>query len=158
MTEGGTTIELSLLAKHDFDLRGKLGRLLRDKFKFSSPGGIAKAYESLFVDTRRDKKVEAFSFIGEDPKLIFLQQFRHLIVHKAGVVDERFKELPSVTREIGERIIVDEKAAAGAINTAIDAGVALMQRVNDELSHLDSRRQKSAIQTVARIKEHKHEA
>ncbi len=41
-------VEVGLLARHGFDLRGKLGTLLAEKFDFTSASGIQKAYKAAF--------------------------------------------------------------------------------------------------------------
>jgi hypothetical protein len=71
-----------LAAKYNFDLRGCLGSVLKSKFDFTSFDGIAEAYLKAFGECKELQE------LGKDLKR--LEQVRHLIVHRGGLVDEKF--------------------------------------------------------------------
>jgi hypothetical protein len=78
-------ISVGLLARHGFDLRDKLGFLLSDKFDFTGVSGIRTAYVSAFG------KASVFDTMFNGQNIATLEATRHLIVHRAGFVDEEYK-------------------------------------------------------------------
>lgn len=79
-------ISVGLLARCGFDLRFCLGTLLADKYEFTGLPGMRAAYFSAFADDTRLKS------IFNKPILNELEATRHLIAHRAGIVDEEFRK------------------------------------------------------------------
>lgn len=80
-------IEVGLAARYGFDLRRHLGTILKSKFDFRSCDGIQSAYK------------QAFGNCGKPPEwatLKELEQVRHLIVHRGGVVDSKFAKVTNL--------------------------------------------------------------
>src|SRR5262249_32108698 len=81
----GKGIAVWQLAKYGFDLRGCMGRVLKPKFDLTSLSNIKKAYFSAF---EKSKQIDAL-FTAQDLNL--LEASRHVIVHRAGIVDGEFE-------------------------------------------------------------------
>ncbi len=110
----GKYISISLLGKYGFNLNNKLGDILSCKYDFTSCAGIKKA----FIDLDKSKK-DTFQFLN-DKYLFHLELIRNLIVHKAGIVDDRFKnKINSCSQSTGERILVSKTDFGNYENTAI---------------------------------------
>jgi hypothetical protein len=84
-------IEVGLAARHGFDLRRCLGTLLKSKFDFTSFEGIEAAYKQAFGTD----ELQGFQDLKE------LEQVRHLIVHRGGVVDEKFLRVTNLKARRG---------------------------------------------------------
>jgi hypothetical protein len=78
-------IEVGLAARYGFDLRRRLGTVLKAKFDFSSIDGIQAAYKQAFGTCGG---LEGFHDV-----LMELEQVRHLIVHRGGVADAKFAKI-----------------------------------------------------------------
>jgi hypothetical protein len=124
-------VPLSQLLKYRFDIRGKMGSILRDQFVFGSLAEIRNAYLAAF-DKRSARLVE--TAISDD-SLDALHIVRNLLVHRAGVVDEEylklfisFKNIPIA--EIDERIVLDGEAVVGLVNPVVQKGLSLIRAVD----------------------------
>ncbi len=114
------TVEVGLLAKYGFDLRGRLGTILHDKFHFSSIEGISKAYRAAFPND------SALLTIFENDDLKSAEQVRHLITHKAGVIDEKYKKRTSCDQNTGEELILSGSQVSRFGQAIIDTGHRLL--------------------------------
>ncbi len=98
--EGITQKQVSVdaLFKHNFDLSNVMGTVLKSKFDFSSVHGIEKAFRCII----------RFDAWTDDEKriLILLEKSRHLIQHRAGIVDAKFLELTGTAANLGEPLVV----------------------------------------------------
>lgn len=92
----GLHIPVGLAAKYQFDLRRRLGTLLKPKFDFTSVDGIAKAYQKAFGEF---PALEDLS--GE---LNELEHTRNLIVHRGGIVDEKFLRATNLKARQGKKL------------------------------------------------------
>ena len=121
-----------------FDLRGKLGTILKSdqQFVFRTYQGIASAYGKAFG------KVSHVLDMGKDRSLFDLAQTRNAIVHSAQLVDEQFRQTMcqnySLYPEfddlhINDPIIIDGAIVARLIGNAIDAIANLLKDVESEL-------------------------
>jgi hypothetical protein len=121
-------VPVSLLAKYGFNLRKKLGTVLRTKFDFTSVAGIRQAYKAAFADH------ETLARILVDPKLMHLEATRHLIVHRGGLVDEEFIRRTGSTFPIGQAIPLDEEEIASLLDAMKTAGCGLLAFVDECLT------------------------
>lgn len=126
---GQRQVELNLLAKYDFDLRSCLGTLLRKKFSFKTVDGIMGAYSvalevpSLFENPKELKRVEAS---------------RHVIVHRAGVIDEEGADRLSLPSElVGTPLPVSYKDGARIAEQVDREGSRMFELVALKLQELD---------------------
>lgn len=111
----GKSIQISLLAKYDFQVKQQLGTILSQKFDFTSLYGIKDSFEKLFQNEKLD-----FEHVKNDD-LFELEILRHLIVHKAGKVDEDYLKKTKINKEkkIDDLIELDELTLTLYINSAI---------------------------------------
>lgn len=79
-------ISIDVLRKYGFDLRCHMGSVLKSKFTFSDLNDLRRAYAAAFG---KDKALEG---IFDADELRLLVAVRNLLVHRAGIVDARFKE------------------------------------------------------------------
>jgi hypothetical protein len=116
------------LAQYNFDLRSGMGSILSQKFKFSTLSGILEAYREVFG---ANKAVEG-NF--DKPGLKYLECLRHLIVHRAGVVDEVFLRRTKTTKvQLGQRHPVTDQNVSDWLDDAFAAGEAILTCVEDWL-------------------------
>jgi hypothetical protein len=120
-------ISVGLLAKHNFDLRGKLGSLLAEKFDFTGVSGIRTAYVSAFG------KIAPFDTIFDEQNLATLEATRHLIVHRAGFVDDEYKRRTKDSSSIGNQIRLDGQRVCELVNSSIAVYCKLIKHVDDWL-------------------------
>ena len=121
-------VPVGLLAKHGFDLRKKLGTVLKAKFDFTSVAGIRDAHKAAFGDR------EALTRTLGDPKLSRLEATRHLIVHRSGVVDEEYIRRTNSTLSIGQALPLEEGEIADMVEATILAGCGLLAFVDECLT------------------------
>jgi hypothetical protein len=126
-------ISVSLLAKYQFDLRNHLGTLLKPKFDLTSLKNIREAYEAAL-----GKSPEvAGLFAGEDLNL--LEICRHVIVHRAGIIDAEFSKRTrrmSFKVSEGQPLPLNGKLVSTLANAAIMAGCNLLALVDCRLTAL----------------------
>ncbi len=83
---GRRTIDIAIFAKHDFNLRDKLGTVLAPKVSFKTVDGISSAYKAAFGF---DQKHPAPTFLDRK-SLEPIEAMRHVIVHRGGVMDAQY--------------------------------------------------------------------
>jgi hypothetical protein len=122
----GQTLRIGLVAKYGFDLRHCLGTLLKSRFDFTSVGGILKAYDRTFGACQ---KLEALQ-----GNLKELEQIRNLIVHRGGVVDDRFLTLTKIRAKRGTELVIKLSQITNYLVAATLGAVALL-KLADEWDH-----------------------
>jgi hypothetical protein len=114
-------VHLRDLSRHDFDIRPCLGEILAAKFDFTKLSGIRRAYQALFPN---DTQIRDALKVKD---LQLLQGYRHSIVHKGGIVDDRFRETTGLTGCIkGQFIPQQEDIVVRLIGSAFHAGEQLL--------------------------------
>lgn len=113
-------IQVGLLARYDFDISRKVGTLLVSKFKFSNVAGMKDAYDAAFGTT------PPLHSVFDSTELVILEKYRHLILHKASKIDQKFKDEMACEQDVGEELIADSKTVASLIQNAISAGTQLI--------------------------------
>jgi hypothetical protein len=125
-------VDLNFLHKHRYDVSEVMGTLLKTRYEFSRIEKIREAYKDAFwcefpdVDT----------MVGDT--LYALACTRNLLVHKAGIVDEKFlrntKRIGIFTGAVvGEELFIDGKLVAKFIVDTLTSGIALVRAVDDWL-------------------------
>ena len=123
----GKLVSISFLGKYGFNINGKLGEILVNKYDFTSCSGIRKAFAD-FDKTKKDQ----FEFLN-DQFLFQLEILRNLIVHKAGLIDDVYLNRCSIPNQtIGKRVIIDIEAYSNLENAVILAMVSLL-KICDQL-------------------------
>jgi hypothetical protein len=118
---------VGLAARHGFDLRHCLGTVLKSKFDFTSVSGIQKAYK-VFVPN--DEFIER---LLADPELGELEATRHVIVHRAGKVDEEYRRRTKSKLPVGTVASFSREQSAWFCHKSAYAGAGLLSFVNDWL-------------------------
>jgi len=120
----GRQIGVGLLARYGFDLRDKLGTLLAPKFDFTSVSGIRGAYSAAF-GKQADHEIAL-----TDPPLGLLEATRHLIVHRAGLVDEEYHRRTGDATPIGQVLQLNGFVVSNLANVGVSAGCKLLHAVD----------------------------
>jgi len=106
-----------------------MGSILRDKFAFTTLGGIREAYESAFY-----KKSDDIDEIILSDYFDQLSALRNVIVHKSAIADAEYvrksADIPTLPKfKKGEKIQIDGKMVAdGALRHSEDLCVTLRGR------------------------------
>jgi hypothetical protein len=122
-----SNISISLLGKFQFNVKNHLGSILCEKYDFTGCRGIKKAYEKLFCS-----KNQGFDFLDET-NMILLEKTRHLVVHQAGKIDERFQKETSINQSIGTVLNIELEEVTKYINLIIKNGANLFENVNNKI-------------------------
>jgi hypothetical protein len=124
----GKSISVGLLARHGFDLRCSLGSLLAAKFDFTGVRGIKDAYFAAFGKSAR------LESILSNAELEKLEAIRHLIVHRAGIIDEEFKRRVQMDVVEGEMLVLDDESVHALTDTPLHVGCDLLEFVDERLA------------------------
>jgi hypothetical protein len=114
------SLPLATLGRYQFDVSRCLGTVLKDKFRFGKVEGIRTAYTAAFGE-----KTPCVAALGH-PGLPKLEATRHLIVHRAGRIDEGYARATGSKEPLGSVIHLDGKVVADLICPALDVGYGLL--------------------------------
>lgn len=126
----GKNVSLNFLHQYRYDVSGVMGTLLKSRYDFSRIEKIRLAYKDAFWCDFPDVE----TMIGMD--LYALASVRNLLVHKAGIVDEKFrKNTKSIAMlkgaVVGEELFIDGRMVAKFIDETLTSGIALVRAVDD---------------------------
>lgn len=99
----GKYIKLDYLEKFNYNIRDNVGSILRHYFDFSCLAGITDAYSLAFPRSTTIEKTL------RSETLNILAESRHLIVHKAGIIDERYKRITGTSQKVGTKLEIDKR-------------------------------------------------
>lgn len=113
------------IAAHEFDLKNHMGDILRRRYRFGSLEKIQKAYRIAFFQNKRI--LRPFS----TPYLHTLNQCRNLLVHKGGIIDQKFHEKVRSVPElkdgpVGSILHFDGELVCSLVRAARKASVGLL--------------------------------
>lgn len=116
-------IAISDLVKYGFDIRNKVGNILASKFSFTDFEGIRNAFRVIEPedDLASDTTARA---------LFLLEKTRHLLVHKAGYVDEKFKRETGDSSSLGTRITLTTDRMQEWANAVVEVGTTMIRTVD----------------------------
>ncbi len=120
-------ISVGLLAKYAFDLRNNMGTVMKSRFDFTSVSGIGRAFTSVFGKTKELEEV-----VGNH-HLSALEASRHLIVHRAGIVDDEFRRRTASSAPLGSPFPLEGDTTKTLVNAAAESGVKLLSVCDDWL-------------------------
>ena len=130
------SIPLTVLSEYGYDLRMKMGTLLKqqEKVDFQSLANTNAAYCAIFPE--KAKKI-----FDDNTHLAALEAIRNLYAHRAGMVDEKFKRRISpfpdfAGAEVGQTIVITGSAVSLLIDSALAGGAALLKLMDDELQSI----------------------
>ena len=98
--------------------------LLAPKFDFTSVSGIGTAYEAAFCRSPELSELLAV------PELSHLEATRHLVVHRAGLVDEEYIRRTRESVLVGTQLLLTGARVSELSNAAVAAGVRLLQFID----------------------------
>jgi hypothetical protein len=104
---------------------------LKPKFDPTSLANIRTAYDAAFG------KCKELDAVFEEQKLHLLEATRHVIVHRAGVIDAEFiarTKNMDVTAKEGDTISLNAQSVSALVNAAIKAGNAILEFVDTKLT------------------------
>jgi len=134
VAESVKKIPIQQIHRHRFDLRNRMGTALRGLQRFDRLGGIREAYALAFF-----KKSEEVDEALKDQAFDWLSAVRNLIVHRAGIVDQTYKEksqyltmLPKA--EIGSPILLDGARVTALMMATIVCARKLLVAVDNWVS------------------------
>lgn len=116
------SVSISELAKHGFDIRQKVGSILEAKLVFTDFPSIQKAFRII------DEKA-VVSTSDDERQLFLLEKARHLIVHRAGYVDQKYKSETSTSAAIGSRISIDPAQLTSWFEAVVRTGSSMISLV-----------------------------
>jgi hypothetical protein len=127
------TVQLDLISMHGFDIHGKMGTLLRERFEFSRLEGIREAYCSAF-----DKDAVQIDRALSNTALDSLSAVRNVIVHKDGQADADYAKKAKFLKDIpqaqpGQHVWLDGEIVVGLMKPAIIAANQLLIAVDEWL-------------------------
>jgi hypothetical protein len=128
----GKSISLDRIKLYEFDLREKMGTILRGKYGgLHALSDIKNAYRHAFADD-----ADAIMAAVNHPAIGKLNAVRNLIVHKAGKVDQayvdrtkNFDGLPIAT--LGEALPIDGQFVADLLGSTTSICFALLKSVDE---------------------------
>lgn len=121
-------IPMWMAAKYGFDLRNHIGDMLKPRMDFSDVKEIRKAYSAAFgIGT-------AFDVALADKNLLILETTRHLVVHRGGVVDERYNRAADQNFGINQPLPLDATFISNILGAGIAAGCTLISFVDGWLA------------------------
>jgi hypothetical protein len=99
-------VDLNFIQLHDYDLREKMGTVLKRKFSFDRLEGVREAYACAF--SQKSDRID--ELLGESC-LDELSSLRNVLVHRAGYADETYmrqsKHLDVPKVNLGDKILLD---------------------------------------------------
>lgn len=118
----GKSIEVFLLNKYNYDIQDKMGTILREKYNFSDARDVKKAYDQAFKFDA--SKLNFLSDLHE------LAQCRHLILHRAGIIDNKFIQKVKTNQSIGDYLEMSPSKVVSMNELVIDRGSQLLQAID----------------------------
>ncbi|MCJ7691742.1 MAG: hypothetical protein MUO60_20895 [Clostridiaceae bacterium] len=120
-------ISLDTLVEHSYDISKNMGFILEQNIDFSYLSYIREIYKMLFpLNTTLVNNI--------NNKLLWkINQQRHLLVHKKGIVDKKYSESTDDKTPIGEEIIITPESVKQYLEIIKSTGYEI---VNSALYHL----------------------
>jgi hypothetical protein len=127
------SVDLDLIQFHKFDLRNKMGTILRGRYEFSRLSVIRAAYSAAF-----DVSSAQIDAALKDDSLDALSVVRNVLVHNAAIADQEYvrrsqglKSLPKA--EIGKLLLLDGEIVVSLIKPALLQASRLLGAVDEWL-------------------------
>jgi hypothetical protein len=122
-------VPLNSLIRHQFDLKEKMGTVLRESHRFDQLGGIREAYGLAFF-----KDHSGICDALSDQSLDALSTVRNVIIHRSGVSDDdyvtRSSYLPIPKTPVGQEILLDGEIVVGLMNPVLLSAIKLLEAVD----------------------------
>lgn len=122
------SVQIHVLARYGWNISGKLGTLLKTRCDFTSVQGINRAFAVVFKDRMPVPQLR------KTQELRQIELLRHVIVHRAGIFDEEYRDTTKKEIHIGSRLELTSDEAANAANLIIEEGMGLWSAVQTALT------------------------
>ncbi len=134
-------VQIKFLQMHKYDLRDKMGTVLRERFSFSVLPSIRLAYSQAF-----SKDHDQIKAAIEHTSFDVLAAVRNAIVHKAGIADKEFRDTVKrlgifVDVPVGGRIALDGGVLNSILKPAFANVIELFASVDQWIVDHDDKQQ-----------------
>ena len=119
-------ISVEVLEAHGFDVSSRMGNVLMQYQDLADLGAVKDIYRVLFPDARG-----LHPALGEKG-LWILNQRRHLVAHKRGIVDARYLERTGETAAVGTVLDTSPVELKEYLRLVRDAGIEILGAANSE--------------------------
>jgi hypothetical protein len=137
--DAGKTISLTdlhALADGNYDFRNRVGDLIQSRMKFTTLSGVRGAYSQAFSENEKAARTDSIDKALADESLDALCAVRNLIVHKAHIADQTYKDdilgnnlAPKL--EIGQPLELDGQMVRSLIRPVISTCIAMIVGVKN---------------------------
>lgn len=110
-----------ILIEHEFDLSNNMGKVIGRNQDFSDIVTIKETYDTLFPDSVSERN------ILREKDLWNLSQKRHLIVHRRGIVDQKFLNKTGLELNVGDEINISPEKLYSYVKQTIQCGIAILK-------------------------------
>ena len=124
----GQAVQVHVLARYGWNVSGRVGTLLRGKYDFTSVSGINRAFGVIFRDRPPVPRL-----VNTD-ELRQAELLRHVIVHRAGIVDEEYRKATETPCPLGQRVELTSAQIAASTKLIISEGCSLIRSVETALA------------------------
>jgi hypothetical protein len=131
--------DIQALTHGDYDIRHKMGSLLRGRFKFVTLSGIRQAYSAAFSEQEQNARTASIDSALANKALDAMSIVRNIIIHKAMVADQEYvrkaKRCPLAPQiQAGDRLQLDGVICCTLISPVVAASVGLIKAVDTWLT------------------------
>ena len=136
LKEQEKSISISTLQLYQYDIRFRMGTILKEKINFETADEVLDAYVSVFGEAAKTS-------FPEDALLHVqaLEAIRNLIAHRGGIIDLKFqskiKKLFNQELHVGRPYYVTGKLAGMLTHGGIEFGMGLVNLVENSLNGCD---------------------
>jgi hypothetical protein len=118
-------VSLETLATHNFDLSARMGTLLAEQQDLSDVYSIKSVFQALFPSN--DGLRDALSDL--DLRLLSLR--RNLIVHRRGIIDDKYAASTDCSPQVGQRLKITPDELEAHLRATIRAATSVLNAVGD---------------------------
>ena len=123
-------IPLNILSKYNYDISQHLGEILASKYDFTGVEGIKKSFKDLL--NINENEVDFLS----STKINQLEICRHIIVHNATVIDNKYlTRSKRKNEENGQKLILDITEISEMINYSIECVRSILLLVDNKINN-----------------------
>jgi hypothetical protein len=116
-------VSLETLAAHNFDLSARMGTLLAEQQDLSDAYSVKAVFQALFPTN--DELRDALN----DPDLRLLSLRRNLIVHRRGIIDEKYATSTNCAQQVGQRLKITPYELEDHLRTTIKVATSILNAI-----------------------------
>jgi len=115
-------IPIEILSDFSFDISKKMGEIVIMNNDLSNYSILQEMYRSIFKNARITRTIKS-------KDIYYLNQIRHLIVHRRGIIDQQFLDSTECKSKVGEKIILKPKEVIDDLSTVLKTGQIIMEEL-----------------------------